>query len=399
MIKELTFLKNQKVISMKRLIICIFLFSVSIPLFAQNDTTDDTWHIENGNDVTNNPSIVTDRLGIGPVNMNTEDGLHLYGKPLHLQYPSGVNWRVISSGGGTFWIQNVTNNLNPFRMESSGRLGLGTGASITPQAQVHVKSYNHRALLVQGGVNQGAVPIFQVVKDDYEPIFSIIKDRKIGIGTTVPTASLEISPSDSIEYQTYNAFKIKGHYNTAAAEIINTYTGSGSGGLTIETSETNGTADALHIKTNRLSSPKTMIRIPNYSTSANYVLLAEDGGNVGIGTSNPQNALDVCGHIRATEVVIESDWCDYVFDKNYQLPTLQEQKAFIKKNGHLKNFDSEEEMAGQIEVGDVSTKQQKTLEEVMLYLIEMEEKMTDFQKENERLQERVTELEAALKKK
>ena len=381
-----------------------FLFLIFLTTFfasaltAQNDTTNDTWHIENGNDVTNNPSVVTDRLGIGPANMTLDEGLSLYDKAIYMDHPSGVKWRVSSSYGGAFWIQNLTNNLNPFRMLSNGRLGLGTGASISPQAQVHIKSYNHKALLVQAGVNQGTVPIFQVIKDDYEPIFSIVKDRKMGIGTTSPTASLEISPSDSVEYQSYNAFKIKGHYNTSAAEIINTYSGAGSGGLLIETTENNGTADALHIKTNRLSSPKSMLRIPNYSTSENYVLIAEDGGNVGIGTDNPQNTLDVCGHIRATEVVIEGDWCDYVFDKNYQLPTLQEQKEFIQKNGHLKNFDSEEEMAGQIKLGDVNTKQQKTLEEVMLYLIEMEGKMNDFKKENERLNQRVIELETALEK-
>jgi hypothetical protein len=48
-------------------------------------------------------------------------------------------------------------------------------------------------------------------------------------------------------------------------------------------------------------------------------------GNVGIGTSNLAEKLNVEGKIRAREVRVEATlWPDYVFRKKYKLPTLKE---------------------------------------------------------------------------
>jgi len=378
-------------------LLLILLVTISTnPLQAQNDTTDDTWRNDGNNTITDSTVIITDRLGIGPANMTVQEGLTLKDKFIYLDRTGSQSWRI--GNGGTFWIQKIigNNTSNVFRIDPNGYVGIGTGASIAPIAQLHAKSYNNTALLAQGGVNQGDKPIFQVSHQNNEPLVSVLATRRMGLGTTVPTATLQISTSDSLDYQDYSGLKVQGSYNTSAAQIINQYEDSGSGGLTIETTEGNGTADALRVVTYRSNSPKTMFRIPNYSPDNSTVLLAENGGNVGIGTSNPEKALDVCGHIRAKEVVIESDWCDYVFNKNYQLPTLVEQANFIENNGHLKNFDSEKEMEGEIQVADVTKKQQQTVEEMMLYLIEMDKKMTDFQKENERLQARIIALEKQL---
>ncbi len=94
-------------------------------------------------------------------------------------------------------------------------------------------------------------------------------------------------------------------------------------------------------------------------------------GNVGIGTLNPQNRLDVCGTIRGTEVRVQSGWCDYVFDDAYQLPTLEQEEQFIKEKGHLDGFDSAVEMDGEIQLGDVTKRQQETIEKLMLHMIEL----------------------------
>ena len=117
-----------------------------------------------------------------------------------------------------------------------------------------------------------------------------------------------------------------------------------------------------------------------------------DNGNVGIGVVNPENALEVCGFIRANEIIVQNDWCDFVFNKDYKLPSLSEQKAFIDTNGHLKNFQSEEEMSGEIHLGDVNKRQQQSIEEMMLYLIKMKEEIDDLKQENQLLKADLVEL-------
>ena len=43
----------------------------------------------------------------------------------------------------------------------------------------------------------------------------------------------------------------------------------------------------------------------------------------------------VSGAIRAHRVKVYTSWADFVFEKNYKLPTLKEVEDHIAKNGHL----------------------------------------------------------------
>ena len=59
-------------------------------------------------------------------------------------------------------------------------------------------------------------------------------------------------------------------------------------------------------------------------------------GNVGIGTTTPNNKLEVNGTIRSQKVKVEATrWPDFVFAPNYKLRTLNELEAYIKTNQHL----------------------------------------------------------------
>jgi len=98
--------------------------------------------------------------------------------------------------------------------------------------------------------------------------------------------------------------------------------------------------------------------------------------NVGIGTNNPTEKLSVNGHIRAKEIVVETGWADYVFDKQYTLPPLSEVEDFIKKNKHLPNIPSAASIQKDgLKVGEVQTKMMEKIEELTLYVIELKKEM------------------------
>jgi len=124
----------------------------------------------------------------------------------------------------------------------------------------------------------------------------------------------------------------------------------------------------------------------------------QQSGKIGIGTNDPKYKLDVCGSIRVKEVIVEDDWCDYVFDKDYPLSTLQEEKKNIEKNGHLLGFESEETMHGKISLLDVTKRQQVKIEEYALHLIQLNEKVMTLEKQNLDLAEKYNKLEALLLK-
>ena len=68
-------------------------------------------------------------------------------------------------------------------------------------------------------------------------------------------------------------------------------------------------------------------------------------GKVGIGTVNPSVSLEVAGHIRSTEIKVESQWWpDYVFQEDYKLQSLSDTEAFVNKNKHLPGIPSAEEV-------------------------------------------------------
>ncbi|HKG07819.1 MAG TPA: hypothetical protein VKB19_15225 [Pedobacter sp.] len=102
-------------------------------------------------------------------------------------------------------------------------------------------------------------------------------------------------------------------------------------------------------------------------------------GNLGLGIENPAEKLAVKGKIRAQEIKVElTGWADFVFAKDYKLPTLQETENHIREKGHLPGIPSAAEVqANGVELGDMNKKLLQKIEELTLHMIEMKKEITE----------------------
>jgi hypothetical protein len=112
--------------------------------------------------------------------------------------------------------------------------------------------------------------------------------------------------------------------------------------------------------------------------------------NIAIGTSNPQGyRLAVNGAAIFTKIVAkpQGSWPDYVFKRDYRLLSLPELEKYIAEHQHLPGLPSAEEIGkdGQ-DVGENQALLLKKVEELTLYVIQLDKKVKVMKKEHERLE-------------
>jgi hypothetical protein len=101
-------------------------------------------------------------------------------------------------------------------------------------------------------------------------------------------------------------------------------------------------------------------------------------GNMGIGTTDTKGyKLAVNGKIRTQEIKVDAtDWPDYVFAKDYKLPSLEDTERHIKEKGHLPAIPSAEEVkANGVDLGEMNAKLLQKIEELTLHLIEVKKEI------------------------
>ena len=108
--------------------------------------------------------------------------------------------------------------------------------------------------------------------------------------------------------------------------------------------------------------------------------------------------MAVNGQIRAKEIKVETGWSDFVFFKDYKLPTLEEVEDHIKEKGHLKDIPSANEVEENgIFLGEMNSKLLQKIEELTLYTIQQQKEIEELKLQNQKLlklQLRIEQLES-----
>ncbi len=140
--------------------------------------------------------------------------------------------------------------------------------------------------------------------------------------------------------------------------------------------------------------------------SSGYRMTINTDGRVSIGTANKLATgylLNVAGKTICEELKVQlnASWPDYVFHNDYKLMSLDELEKSISINKHLPNIPSAADITADkgFEVGDMNRRLLEKVEELTLYIIDINKQNQQLQKSNLQMENRLNVLETKLNQK
>ncbi len=316
----------------------------------------------------------------------------------HNTYNNGTNWIRRNHHGHT---ASLVMNNNGFTFNT----GLANGSSIVEQPHTMT------------------------------PVMSILNNGYVGIGITNPSSKLQVNGvanSDIASFIENPSSTVGAHFTSAGWNNVKLVLKNTNGGAVLTQINThgisyfNGNDAAVGIGT---ASPSEKLDVVGrlksntvlgglwLSNSDQFVgadgperlgfwhngawrFIVQNNGNVLIGkmSSNPGTnyKLDVAGNIRANKLVVNTTGADFVFDSNYSLLPLTQLEQFIKKHKHLPSIEPAKNMQENgVDIGENQTKLLQKIEELTLYIIEINKKLEN---QNNLIQQQQLELNKLKKK-
>jgi hypothetical protein len=325
--------------------------------------------------------------GAGIFGYTTGNGLNNYAMIAASSATGTTNFALLakSTGAGTvnrgIWVEASGGSFGNYALvvpNGGGNSGFGWA---TPNTIVGIQQ-------------DGATDPFRIINEGFSTDFIVTDDGKVGIGMD-PTG---LSGTFSVEGTQYVSSRLA--IGTGVATTTSELTVSG----TDETITIEGTNPYLEIENGgdkigyirasgvdfqvATNAENTSGRIV-FRTDANTRMYIDHSGNIVMGSTSIIPAtgykLSVDGKIMCEELRVElSPWPDYVFQDAYDLMPLSEVAAYINTNQHLPGIPDAATIEGEgLHVGEMQGMMMEKIEELTLYIIELQAQIDALKAENE----------------
>jgi len=330
------------------------------------------------------------------------EGFKLFGDVNYFgQYLDGIIFQMEDANGtggntdGGFVFRGYTPKDEKFKewmtIKTGGKVGIGT---LTPSenlsvfgnaARLSVTGVSGNSAILMGNQNSGGVNNPSVIWAANGNLFfgggnswnrggtlsttmTVADNSNVGIGITNPASKLEVNGDISLA----RTHKIK-------------------------FLETVGGDDRAYIRSSDCGPGEDCNSLVFAVNRDDEILFIKGNKTVGIGTNDTKGfKLGVNGKIAATEVKVATyaNWPDFVFKKDYNLPSLKDVENHIKTKGHLANIPSAKQVEkGGFFLGQMDAKLLQKIEELTLYTIQQEKDLEEQDKRNMKQESRMKKLE------
>ncbi len=283
---------------------------------------------------------------------------------------------LLNTPGLNFWkpylSPNSTNNL--FFLADNGKVGIGTDIL---NARLTIDSWNDDGIKVKTQNSTKKAFSIQTTASSNDGML-IYGDGRTRIKPPASITSIESSLNPLLYVRNENVsneFRA-GIVVECIGQLANSIGNYNNSGILVTTD--NNSAAAINV----------------YSSNSTMQTFRINGdGRTTIGqafATNSSYMLTVNGKIGAREikVSIQNPWPDYVFSRSYKLLSLEKVEKYIETNKHLPNVPSADELNNEdcgLNLGEMQSLQMEKIEEIYLYLIEMNKEIKKLKAENELL--------------
>lgn len=217
-----------------------------------------------------------------------------------------------------------------------------------------------------------------------DKLYTACPDIRVGIGTNSPNFQFEITRDAHVNYLSVGYPATSDFGNNPGAKAMR---------LKSIVSETSNLAQNVMVEFGNYNRPvfqlthsgavvfSSNVTAPQSVPNLSYVFTVENN-------QRKLMQIDNSGlmHAREIKVDLSNAWPDYVFSPNYELIPLSMVESYISKYNHLPGFPSAEELenSGGIELGETNRLLTEKVEELTLYLIQLEKRIKELETQIEK---------------